>query len=87
MLVSGVHAGVRRRGAGYSRDLGDRFTALILRSGVAIDHEDAEGAVRAAFNAVFATLVLRTAYGAEFAGPAVDAERRLGEMVRRYLLR
>ena len=43
-----------------------------------------------AFNAVFSTLVLRTAYGPTLATPATDDEQfldTLSTMVRRYLFR
>jgi AcrR family transcriptional regulator len=88
VLISGVHPEVNRRGAVYSQQLGDQFTALLLRAGAEIDQPDAETAVRAAFNAVFSTLVLRTAYGPAFATPAADDEQflnTLSTMVRRYL--
>lgn len=88
VLISGAHPEVYRRGAEYSQRLGDQFIALLLRHGADVDHADPEAAVRAAFNTVFSTLVLRTAYGASFATPADDEERfvaSLGEMVRRYL--
>jgi AcrR family transcriptional regulator len=80
VLISGVHAEVYRRGATYSAELGDRFTRRLLGAGIG-----PETAVRTAFTAVFSTLVLRTAYGPTFAGPAVD-EDGLIEMIRRYLV-
>ncbi|WP_433378587.1 TetR/AcrR family transcriptional regulator [Actinoplanes sp. CA-142083] len=80
VLISGVHAEVYRRGAAYSTELGERFTRLLLGAGIG-----PETAVRTAFTAVFSTLVLRTAYGPTFAGPAVD-EDGLTEMVSRYLV-
>jgi AcrR family transcriptional regulator len=88
VLISGVHPEVNRRGALYSRELGDAFTALLLREGAGTGQPDPEAAVRAAFNAVFAALVLRTAYGPGFATPAADDETftgTLAAMVRRYL--
>lgn len=88
VLISGVHPEVNRRGALYSRELGDQFTALLLRAGAEVDQPDPEAAVRAAFNAVFSALVLRTAYGPTFATPATDDEQfldTLSTMVRRYL--
>ena len=91
VLVSGVHPEIYRRGARYSRELGDQFAALLLQPGLDIDQPDPPAAVRAAFNAVFSTLVLRTAYGpayASFAGnDDEDFLRTLTAMVRRYLLR
>jgi hypothetical protein len=59
-----------RRGARYSQELGDQFTARLLRSGTELDQTDPETAVRAAFNTVFSTLVIRTAYGPEFGTPS-----------------
>ena len=90
VLISGVHAEVYRRGASYSRQLGDQVTSLLLRAREAIDNPDPETAVRAAFNAVFAALVLRIAYGPAFAGPPTDEQtflQTLSMMVRRYLFR
>ena len=90
VLISGVHAEVYRRGASYSRQLGDQVTSLLLRARDAIDNPDPETAVRAAFNAVFAALVLRIAYGPAFAGPPTDEQtflQTLSMMVRRYLFR
>lgn len=90
VLISGAHPEVYRRGAHYSKELGDQFTALLLRVRSEIDQPEPEAAVRAAFNAVFSTLVLRTAYGAGFATDATDDEaflETLASMVRRYLFR
>jgi AcrR family transcriptional regulator len=90
VLISGVHPEVYRRGANYSRQLGDQVTALLLHARDAIDNPDPETAVRAAFNAVFAALVLRIAYGPAFAGPPADEQtflQTLSMMVRRYLFR
>ncbi|WP_230860610.1 TetR/AcrR family transcriptional regulator [Actinoplanes aureus] len=90
ILISGVHPEVHRRGRRYSRELGDQFTALILETGVEIDQPDPGGAIRAAFDTVFSTLVLRTAYGPGFAaatGTDEDFLRDLTIMVTRYLLR
>jgi AcrR family transcriptional regulator len=91
VLISGAHPEVNRRGARYSQDLGDQFTALVLGAGGPdIDQPEPEAAVRAAFNAVFSTLVLRTAYGPAFAVPGTDDEQfleTLSTMVRRYLFR
>lgn len=88
VLISGVHPEVHRRGSLYSRELGDTLTALLLREGAGTGQPDPEAAVRAAFNAVFAALVLRTAHGPGFAVPAADEEtfiETLAAMVRRYL--
>ncbi|MDY7103035.1 MAG: TetR/AcrR family transcriptional regulator [Actinomycetota bacterium] len=88
VLISGGHPEVHRRGARYSRELGDLFTELLLRAPGEIDHPAPEAAVRAAFDVVFSSLVLRTAYGPSFTMPAADEEQfreQLTEMVRRYL--
>jgi AcrR family transcriptional regulator len=90
VLISGVHPEVYRRGASYTQDLGDQFAALLRRVEAQIDQPDPDAAVRAAFNAVFSTLVLRTAYGPAFASPTADDESfldTLGTMVQRYLFR
>ena len=90
VLISGVHPEVNRRGARYSQELGDAFTSRLLRARDEIDQPDPESAVRAAFNAVFSTLVLRVAYGPAFAAPATDDEtflETLATMTRRYLFR
>jgi AcrR family transcriptional regulator len=88
VLISGAHDEVYRRGGTYSRELGDQFTTLLLRAGAAATEPDPERAVRAAFNTVFSTLVVRTAYGPTFAVPSSDDEDfidSLATMVSRYL--
>jgi AcrR family transcriptional regulator len=88
VLVSGAHPEVYRRGAYYSRQLGDRAAAVLLRDPRAVDDADPPTAVRAAFNAVFAALIVRITYGPAFATPAIDDDTfltTLGAMVQRYL--
>lgn len=90
VLISGVHPEVYRRGAYYSRQLGDQVTNLLLRARDAIDNPDPETAAQAAFNAVFSALILRVAYGPAFATPPFDEQtflETLSTMVRRYLFR
>jgi AcrR family transcriptional regulator len=90
VLISGVHQEVYRRGAYYSRQLGDLVTNLLLLGRDAIDSPDPATAARAAFNAVFSALVLRVAYGPTFAAPLADDQiflETLSLMVRRYLFR
>jgi AcrR family transcriptional regulator len=90
VLISGVHAEVYRRGAYYSRQLGDQVTNVLLYARDAIDSPDPETAAQAAFNAVFSTLVLRVAYGPTFATSPFDEQtflQTLSTMVRRYLFR
>ena len=77
-----------RRGACYSRELGDASPALVLRESAQIDQREPEAAARAAFVTVFSALVLRTAYRPGFATPEADDEAFLdvlAEMTRRYL--
>jgi AcrR family transcriptional regulator len=90
VLVSAAHAEVRRRGSRYSQELGEGFAGIVLRARDAIRHEDPEAAVRACFGTVFATSMIRVAYGPGFATPApVDDDAfvaDLGETAVRYLL-
>lgn len=89
VLISGGHPEVYRRGAIYAQELNDQVTAVLLSARDDIDHADPERAVRSVLNAVFSTLVLRTAYGPTFATLAVDDTEdflaSLTEMVQRYL--
>jgi hypothetical protein len=90
MLVSAAHPEIRRRGSYYGRELGDLVTAALMHARDDIDHPDPETAVRGAFNTVFATLVMRVAYGPAFVTPADDDEAFLGNLstvTRRYLFR
>ncbi|WP_138732494.1 TetR/AcrR family transcriptional regulator [Modestobacter excelsi] len=90
VLVSAAHAEVRRRGSRYSAELGEGFARVVLRARGVIRHDDAEAAVRACFGMVFATSVIRVAYGPGFATSVpVDDEvftADLGETAVRYLL-
>ncbi|MGR7027620.1 TetR/AcrR family transcriptional regulator [Geodermatophilus sp. URMC 62] len=90
VLLSASHAEVRRRGSRHSQELGEGFAAVVLRAREAIRHADPEAAVRAAFGTVFATSMIRVAYGPGFATPApVDDDAfvaDLGETAVRYLL-
>jgi len=90
VLISAAHAEVRRRGSGYAQQLGDGFAAVVLRAAGAIEHADPEAAVRACFGTVFATSVIRVAYGGGFTTPSpVDDGTfvaELGEQAVRYLL-
>jgi AcrR family transcriptional regulator len=90
VLVSAAHAEVRRRGARYSQELGEGFAAVVLRARDAIRHDDPVAAVRSCFGTVFATSIIRVAYGPGFATPApVDDDAfvsDLGETAVRYLL-
>jgi AcrR family transcriptional regulator len=90
VLISAVHPEVRRRGAGYAQQLGEGFASVVLRASGVIAHADPQAAVRACFGTVFATSVLRVAYGGGFTTPSpVDDETfaaDLGEQAVRYLL-
>jgi len=89
MLVSAAHPEIKRRGSSYGRELGDLVTGLLMHARDDIDYPDPETAVRAAFTTVFATLVMRIAYGPAFVTPA-DGEAflaNLSTMTRRYLFR
>jgi AcrR family transcriptional regulator len=90
VLVSAAHPEVRRRGARYSQELGEGFARVVLRAREAIRHADPEAAVRSCFGTVFATSIIRVAYGPGFATPQpVDDDTflaDLGETAVRYLL-
>jgi AcrR family transcriptional regulator len=90
VLISGAHPEVYRRGSSQVREIGDLFTARLLQTATDIDQPDPEAAVRALFDVVFSALVVRTAYGPGFTGPAAtddDFMETLIDMAHRYLLR
>jgi AcrR family transcriptional regulator len=90
VLVSAAHPEVRRRGSRYSQELGEGFARVVLGAREAIRHDDPEAAVRTCFGTVFATTIIRVAYGPGFATPSpVDDETfvaDLGDTAVRYLL-
>ena len=90
VLVSAAHAEIRRRGSRYSQELGEGFSRVVLGARDAIRHEDPEAAVRSCFGTVFATSMIRVAYGPGFATPAPVSDDAfvadLGETAVRYLL-
>jgi AcrR family transcriptional regulator len=89
VLISSVHPEIYRRGAIYSRELGDQFTTLLLHIREQITQPDPETAISGLFNTVFSSLVLRTMYGPGFATPADDDHTfvtTLSAMGQRYLL-
>jgi hypothetical protein len=90
VLVSAAHPEVARRGSRYSQELGEGFARVVLPAREAIRHDDPEAAVRSIFGTVFATSIIRIAYGPAFATPApVDDDAfvaDLGETAVRYLL-
>ena len=90
VLVSAAHEEVARRGSRYSQELGEGFAGVVLGAREAIRHDDPEAAVRSIFGTVFATTIIRIAYGPGFATPVpVDDEAFIadqGETAVRYLL-
>src|SRR5688572_3835433 len=90
VLISAAHEEVARRGSRYAEGLGDGFTRVVLGVRAAIRHDDPEAAARACFGTVFATTIIRVAYGPVFATSSpVDDETfvaDLGETAVRYLL-
>jgi AcrR family transcriptional regulator len=90
VLLSASHPEVRRRGSGYSRGLGERFVARLAPLGDRITHDDAEIATWTCFDTVFATTIIRVAYGPRFATAVAEDDEafvaRLGETAVRYLL-
>ncbi len=90
VLVSAAHPEVRRRGSLNSRLLGEQFVRIVLGARSAIRHADPETAVWTCFETVFATSIIRVAYGAGFSTPVpVDDDvfvAGLGETAVRYLL-
>ena len=90
VLISAAHEEVARRGSRYAEGLGDGFTRVVLGVRAAIRHDDPEAAARACFGTVFATTIIRVAYGPAFGTSSpVDDETfvaDLGETAVRYLL-
>ncbi len=90
VLISAAHPEVQRRGSEYAQELARGFTDVVLRAGAAITHPDPEAAVRACFGTVFATTIIRVAYGSGFATPSPVDDGTfvadLGETAVRYLL-
>ena len=90
VLVSAAHAEVRRRGSRYSLELGEGFARVVLLAREAVRHDDPDAAVRSCFGTVFATSMIRVAYGPGFATSVpVDDDAftaDLGETAVRYLL-
>jgi AcrR family transcriptional regulator len=90
VLISAAHPEVRRRGSRYSQELGEGFAHVMLAVRDTICHAAPEAAVRSCFGTVFATSIIRVAYGRAFATPTpVDDDvfiADLGETAVRYLL-
>lgn len=90
ILISGVHPEVYRRGSLHARNLGEQFTAILMRGEAGIRHANPEAAIRMSFTSAFSSIVLRTSYGPGFFGPAVDDATfvsQLSDMADSYLLR
>ncbi len=88
VLISGAHLEVKRRGGRYSAQLGRQVGAVLLLRRAEMTAPDPVQAVSAAFNIVFASLVLRVAYGPDFAVPAQVGEafpEVLTDMIDQYL--
>jgi hypothetical protein len=75
VLISSGHPEVRARGAVYSDGLRQRFAARV--GAVCPDGE----AVATVFRTVFASLVFRTAYGADFLQPPVTDDALVDGLV------
>jgi AcrR family transcriptional regulator len=90
VLISAAHPEVARRGSRYSQELGEGFARVVLRASNAVRHPDPVAAVRSCFGTVFATSIIRIAYGAGFATPVPVSDEAfvadLGETAVRYLL-
>jgi AcrR family transcriptional regulator len=90
VLISAAHPEVQRRGARYSKQLGEQFTRVLLPVEHEIRHADPEAAIRACFDSAFATSIIRVAYGPGFSTPSPRSDdqfvRDTGEMAVRYLL-
>jgi AcrR family transcriptional regulator len=90
VLISAAHPEVARRGSRYAQELGSGFVRVVSRAADALRHDDRDAAIRSCFGTVFATSIIRVAYGPAFATPApVDDDEfvaDLGETAVRYLL-
>ena len=90
VLISAAHEEVARRGSRYAEELGDGFSRVVLGARESIRHDDPEAAARACFGTVFATTIIRVAYGPAFGTSSpVDDDTfvtDLGEIAVRYLL-
>ena len=90
VLISAAHPEVQRRGARYSRQLGEQFTRVLMPVAAMIRHADPEAAIRASFDSVFATSIIRVAYGPAFTSSSPRADQQFvddtAEMAVRYLL-
>jgi len=84
VLISGVHPEVYRRGSIHSRELGDRFSALLRPLAPQITHpgSDVDTVLRACFTTVFSALVIRVAYGPGFAADPVDDATYTSQLAR-----
>jgi len=75
IVVAGTNPEIRRRGNRYNLEFAERFVGLVLRSDHGqIARRDRRTAVVTAYNAVWSSLVMRTAFGPGFAAPPMDDE-------------
>ncbi|GAA3388298.1 TetR/AcrR family transcriptional regulator [Cryptosporangium minutisporangium] len=90
VLLSASHPEIRRRGSRYSRALGEQFVAVLAPLRDRFTHDDADAATSTCFDTVFATTMIRVAYGPGFATAVIEDDEafvaRLGETAARYLL-
>ena len=90
VLLSAAHQEVRRRGDRYARELGDGFSAVVMRVADQVTHPHPQAAVRSCFGTAFAATMIRVAYGPAFAAPSPVGDEPfvadLAEMAVRYLL-
>ncbi len=81
VLISGAHPEVRRRGEAYRAAIGRVFSSVLVPAGASPREREA------CFAMVFATMVVRTAYGPGFDLDEPDAMvDELVTMAQRYLL-
>lgn len=69
VLISGGHPEIKRRGSMHARRVGEAFATVLLGAHDQIAHRDPHAAVRACYDTLFSTLILRVAYGPGFAAP------------------
>lgn len=84
VVLSATHEELARRGEARRRALLERFVALLEPLDGESPHRDPRAAREAAFAMAFSALVVRTTYGASFAGAAGEPETRV-DAVWRYL--
>lgn len=89
VLISGGHPEIKRRGSVHAHRVGEAFTTVLLGAHDQIAHRDPHAALRACYDALFSTLMLRVAYGPGFAAPPISDgafTAHLADIAVRYLL-